>query len=62
MKLTREERGQLTQTLRTAKANGWFDSALVRDMAASVGVSERYLYSLARDGVPACSRAPWQLT
>jgi hypothetical protein len=62
MKLTREERGQLTQTLRTAKANRSFDSALVRDMAGSAGVSERCLYSLARDGVPACSRAPWQLT
>ena len=62
MKLTREERGQLTQTLRTAKANGSFDSALVRDVAASAGVSERYLYSPARDGVPVCSRAPWQLT
>ena len=62
MKLTRGERGQLTQTLRTAKANGSFDAAYVRDMAVSAGVSERYLYSLARDGVPARTREPWQLT
>lgn len=62
MKLTRAERDQLVQTLRSAKAEGSFDSALVSAIAGSAGVSERYLYSLTRDGVPACSRAPWRLT
>lgn len=46
MKLTRAERDQLVDTLRRAKAEGSFDSALVREIAGSVGVSERYLYSL----------------
>jgi len=62
MKLTRAERVQLVDTLRRAQADGSFSSALVRDVAESAGVSDRYLYSLMRDGVAACSRAPWRLT
>jgi putative transposase len=61
MKLTRAERDQLAVTLRRAQADGSFNSALVRDIAAGVGVTERYVYSLTRDGVPARTRAPWQL-
>lgn len=62
MKLTRAEREQLVDTLRMAKADGSFNAALVRDIAQSAGVSERYLYSLTRDGLPATSRAAWRLT
>ncbi|MDQ3677465.1 MAG: DDE-type integrase/transposase/recombinase [Actinomycetota bacterium] len=62
MKLTRAEREQLAQTLRCAQAEESFDAALVRDIAAGAGVSERYVYSLTHDGVPARTRAPWQLT
>lgn len=62
MKLTRAERDQLAVTLRRAQADGSFNASLVRDIAGSAGVTERHVYSLTRDGVPARSRAPWQLT
>ena len=62
VKLARAEREQLVGTLRRARCEGSFNAALVQDIAAGAGVSERYVYSLARDGMPAVSREPWQLT
>ena len=62
MKLARTEREQLVGTLRRARSEGSFNAALVGDIAAGTGVSERYVYSLARDGMPGVTRGPWQLT
>ena len=52
VKLARAEREQLVGTLRHAMAEESFNAALIQDIAAGAGVSERYVYSPLAMGCP----------
>lgn len=62
MKLPAQERAQLVETLRAARAEGRFGAELVRETAARLAVSEGYVYRLAREGVAERTAGPWLLT
>ena len=62
MKLSREDRVQLVETLQHARANEELTAARVDEIAASLEISTRYVYRLAREGVAPRSREPWQLS
>jgi putative transposase len=62
MKLSPDDRAQLVETLRQARADDALPAVRVREIAASLGISPGYVYRLARVGVAPRTRGAWVLS
>ncbi|MCA1701495.1 MAG: hypothetical protein LC790_22395, partial [Actinobacteria bacterium] len=62
MKLSRDERRQIVDNVRSRRAAGSGGHDVVCSIAADAGVSSDYIYRLAREGVADRTRRSWRLT